>query len=59
MKEMWVQYLGWEDPLEKVTAAHSSIPAGESHGQRSLAGYRPQGRKEPDMTEQLSTVSVK
>ena len=24
---------------------------GESHGQRSLAGYSPRGRKESDMTE--------
>ena len=24
---------------------------GESHGQRSLAGYSPWGRKEPDMPE--------
>ena len=28
---------------------------GESHGQRSLATYSPQGHKESDMTEQLST----
>ena len=28
---------------------------GESHGQRSPAGYRPWGHKESDMTEQLST----
>ena len=28
---------------------------GESHGQRSLAGYSPQGRKESDSTERLST----
>ena len=28
---------------------------GESHGQRSLAGYSPQGHKESDMTEQVST----
>ena len=27
---------------------------GKSHGQRSLAGYSPQGHKELDMTEQLS-----
>ena len=27
---------------------------GESHGQRSLAGYSPWGRKESDRTEQLS-----
>ena len=24
---------------------------GEPHGQRSLAGYSPRGRKKPDMTE--------
>ena len=27
MWETWVQSLGWEDPLEKVTATHSSILA--------------------------------
>ena len=26
---------------------------GESHGQRSLVGYSPRGRKESDMTERL------
>ena len=25
MQETWVRSLGWEDPLEKETAAHSSI----------------------------------
>ena len=25
MEEMWVQSLGWEDPLEKGMATHSSI----------------------------------
>ena len=25
MQEMWVQFLGWEDPLEKKMAIHSSI----------------------------------
>ena len=29
--------------------------AGEFHGQRSLAGYSPQGHKELDMTERLRT----
>ena len=24
---MWVQSLGWEDPLEEEIATHSSIPA--------------------------------
>ena len=27
MWEAWVQYLGWEGPLKKKTATHSSIPA--------------------------------
>ena len=27
MQETWVQSLGWEDPLEKEMATHSSIPA--------------------------------
>ena len=34
-------------------ASHSSILAGESHGQRSLAGYSPWGGKEWDRTERL------
>ena len=27
IRESWVQSLGWEDPLEKGTATHSSILA--------------------------------
>ena len=26
MWETWVQSLGWDDPLEKAMATHSSIP---------------------------------
>ena len=43
MRETWVQSLGWEDPLEKRTATHSSV----------LARRIPRGRKESDMTERL------
>ena len=50
-QEMQVQSLGWEDPLEKGMATHSSILPGESHGQRSLAAYSPRGLKESDTTE--------
>ena len=39
-------------------AAHSSIPAGESHGQRSLESSSPRGHKELDTTERLSTAHV-
>ena len=98
MQEILVQFLGWEDPLEKEWARRptsvlmgfsgssevkaSACNAGDpgstpglgrspgggcgnplqysylenSHGQRSLADYRPWGRKELDMTEQLSTA---
>ena len=38
---MQVQALGQEGPLEKEMATPSSILPGESHGQRSLAGYSP------------------
>ena len=30
MQDTWVQSLGWEDPLEKEMATHSSIPAWEN-----------------------------
>ena len=42
---MQVPSLGWEDPLEKGMATHSSILAQESRGLRSLAGYSPWGRR--------------
>ena len=45
MQETWVSSLGREGPLEEGMATHSSILAGESHGQRSLAHYNPWGRK--------------
>ena len=48
MRETWVQSLGWEDPLQKGTATHSSILAW------SLAEYSPWGHKESDTTEQLT-----
>ena len=37
--------------LEKVMATHSSVVAGEFHGQRSLVGYSPGGHKKLDTTE--------
>ena len=50
IQEMWVQCLGQEGLLEKKMAIHSSILAWESHGQRTLVGYSPWGRKELDTT---------
>ena len=53
MRETWVQSLGWEDPLEKEMATHSSTPPRKFHGQRSLVGYSPWGHEESDTTERL------
>ena len=41
LQEMQVWSLGWEDPLEEEMATYSVFLPGESHGQRSLEGYRP------------------
>ena len=55
-QEIWVQSLGQEDPLEEEMAPTPVFLPGKFHGQRSLAGYSPQGCKELDMTEQLSSA---
>ena len=49
MWETWVRSPGWEDPLEKGKATHSSILPGEFRGL-----YNPWGCKELDVTERLS-----
>ena len=51
MQGTWVRSMSGEHPLEKGIVKHSSILPGESHGQRSLVGYSPRGRKESDTTE--------
>ena len=50
----WVWKIPWR---RKWQCAPVFLP-GESHGQRSLAGYSPWSGKEPDTTEHLSTISV-
>ena len=48
-----VRSLGQKDPLEKGMATPAFLP-GKSHGQRSLVGYSPWGRKRfGDTTYQL------
>ena len=48
MQETWVLSLGWEDPLEKGKATHSSILAW------GIPWTIPWGCKESDMTERPS-----
>ena len=49
----WVPPLGWENPLEEGMQPTPVFLPGESHGQRSLAGYSPWGLTESDMTEAI------
>ena len=58
MRETWVQSLGGEDPLEKWQPTPVLLP-GKSHGQRSLVGYIPWGRKESDKTGRLQFLSLR
>ena len=45
MQESWVQYPRWADPLEREWQPTPVFLPGESHGQRSLAGYSPRGHR--------------
>ena len=55
MQGMWVRPLYPEDPWRRKWQPSSVLLPGESHGQRSLAGYSPRGRKESHMTEHTHT----
>ena len=50
--------LGWADPLEEAPQPTPVFFPGESHGQRSLAGCSPWGRKESDTTEATERGSL-
>ena len=41
MQETWVQFLGWEEPLEKGMVTHSSILPGRSPWTEEPMGYSP------------------
>ena len=53
-REMQVQPMGREDPLEECLGTQSSILASRIPGKR-LAVYSPKGLKELDRTERLRT----
>ena len=59
MWETWVRSLGWEDPLEKEMATHSSILAWRIPWTEELGGLQSMGRKESDTTERLHFHSNK
>ena len=50
MQETWVQFLGWEDPLEKEMATHSSIFAWRILLPEKPGSYYSMGSWESDKT---------
>ena len=58
MQETRVRSLGWEDPLEKGMAIHSSILSWRIPRQRSLAGYSSWGCKELDVAEWITHTNM-
>ena len=57
LHETRVQSLGWEDPLEKEIATHSSILAWRTPWTEEPGGLQPMGLQESDMTEYTTTWS--
>ena len=56
MQKTQVQSLGQEAPLEEEMATTPVFLPGKSHGQGSLAGYSPWGRKESDTTKHTHSI---
>ena len=54
MWETWVQSLGWEDPLEKFMATHSSILAWRIPWTEEPDRLQSTGLKKPDTTQRLN-----
>ena len=54
MQEAWVRSLGWDDPLKKGMAIHSSILAWKIPWTEKCEGYSPWDRKKSNTTEQLT-----
>ena len=46
MRETWVRFLGWKDPLEKEMATHSSILAWEIPWTEEPGGLQSMGSQE-------------
>ena len=55
-QEIGIQSLGQEDPLEKEMVDTPVFLPQKFHGQRNLAAYSPEGRKESDTTEHMLNI---
>ena len=54
MQDTQVWFLGWNDPLKKGMATHSSVLAWEIPWAENPGAYSPWGCKESDTNESLS-----
>ena len=55
MQETWVRFQGWEDPLEKEMATHSSVLTLRTPWREEPSTW---SCKESDMTEQLTHIRM-
>ena len=58
VQETWVQFLGWEDPLEKEMATHSSILAWEIPWTEECGGLQSMGsqKSQTQLSNQTTTT---
>ena len=57
-QEMWIQSLGWEEPLEKEMATNASILAWAIPCIEELGGLPSMGSQESDMTEHAPQICI-
>ena len=58
-QQMWVQFLGQEDPVEEEMATHSSVPGWKIPWTEEPGGlHSPRDHKESDTTERLHFTSL-
>ena len=54
-KNVFLEFMGWEELLNEEMATHSSILPWGIYGQTKLASYSPWSFKELDVTEHIHT----
>ena len=59
VRETWVQSLGWEDPLQKGMATHSSILAWTIPWTEEPGRLQSMGLQESDTTETLTLQQIR
>ena len=58
MLETWVQSLGWEDPLEKEVATHSSILSWKISWTEEPSGLQSMGPQRVDTIKTSTSIGI-